>query len=89
MTEQYLLIADAQALTDNAGDSAKVTSNVLEVALDYLAIGIVPGRGRLVPQRRPVLLYLSLSRSCRGPAFIALRTWAVYLGAMVGRSTCA
>ena len=40
--EQYLLIADAQALTDNAGDPAKVTSNVLEVALDYLAIGIDP-----------------------------------------------
>ena len=42
VTEQYLLIADAQALTDNAGDPAKVTSNVLEVALDYLAIGIDP-----------------------------------------------
>ena len=40
--EQYLLIADAQALTDNAGDPARVTSNVLEVALDYLAIGIDP-----------------------------------------------
>ena len=40
--EQYLLIADAQALTDNAGDPAKVTSNVLEVAFDYLAIGIDP-----------------------------------------------
>jgi tryptophanyl-tRNA synthetase len=40
--EQYLLIADAQALTDNAGDPSKVTSNVLEVALDYLAIGIDP-----------------------------------------------
>jgi tryptophanyl-tRNA synthetase len=40
--EQYLLIADAQALTDNAGDPAKVTSNVVEVALDYLAIGIDP-----------------------------------------------
>lgn len=40
--EQYLLIADAQALTDNAGDPARVTSNVVEVALDYLAIGIDP-----------------------------------------------
>lgn len=42
VAEQYLLIADAQALTDNAGDPTKVTSNVLEVALDYLAIGIDP-----------------------------------------------
>lgn len=40
--EQYLLIADAQALTDNAGDPARVTSNVVEIALDYLAIGIDP-----------------------------------------------
>lgn len=40
--EQYLLIADAQALTDNAGNPSKVTSNVVEVALDYLAVGIDP-----------------------------------------------
>ena len=40
--QQYLLIADAQALTDNAGKPSKVTANVLEVALDYLAIGIDP-----------------------------------------------
>jgi tryptophanyl-tRNA synthetase len=42
VAEQNLLIADAQALTDNTGDPSKVTSNVLEVALDYLAIGIDP-----------------------------------------------
>lgn len=39
---QYLLLADAQALTDNAHDPAKVRRNVLEVALDYLAAGIDP-----------------------------------------------
>jgi tryptophanyl-tRNA synthetase len=39
---QYLLLADTQALTDNAHDPAKVRRNVLEVALDYLAVGIDP-----------------------------------------------
>jgi hypothetical protein len=32
--------ADAQALTDNADDPARVSRNVVEVALDYLAVGI-------------------------------------------------
>ncbi|UIJ71122.1 tryptophan--tRNA ligase [Aurantimonas sp. HBX-1] len=40
--EQYVLLADAQALTDNADDPAKIRHNVLEVALDYLAVGIDP-----------------------------------------------
>jgi tryptophanyl-tRNA synthetase len=39
---QFLLPADAQALTDNAHDPAKVRHNVMEVALDYLAVGIDP-----------------------------------------------
>jgi tryptophanyl-tRNA synthetase len=39
---QFLLLADAQALTDNAHDPAKVRRNVLEVATDYLAVGIDP-----------------------------------------------
>lgn len=39
---QYVLLADAQALTDNADDPGKVRQNVLEVALDYLAVGIDP-----------------------------------------------
>jgi tryptophanyl-tRNA synthetase len=39
---QFLLLADAQALTDNANDIARVRQNVLEVALDYLAVGIDP-----------------------------------------------
>ena len=42
VTEQYLLIADVQALTDHSDDPSRVTSNVLEVAFDYLAIGIDP-----------------------------------------------
>jgi tryptophanyl-tRNA synthetase len=42
--EQYVLIADAQALTDNADDPDKVRNAVIEVALDYLAVGIDPER---------------------------------------------
>jgi len=37
---QFLLIADLQALTDNAGNPTKVRDNILEVALDYLAVGL-------------------------------------------------
>jgi tryptophanyl-tRNA synthetase len=40
--EQYIMIADTQALTDNADNPQKVHNNVLEVALDYLAVGIDP-----------------------------------------------
>jgi len=40
--EQYVLLADTQALTDNASDPGKVRNSVLEVALDYLAVGIDP-----------------------------------------------
>ncbi|QFT58925.1 Tryptophan--tRNA ligase 2 [Sulfitobacter sp. THAF37] len=40
--EQFLLLADMQALTDNAHDPGKVRRNVIEVALDYLAVGIDP-----------------------------------------------
>jgi tryptophanyl-tRNA synthetase len=40
--QQFLLLADTQALTDNAHDPRKVRRNVLEVATDYLAVGIDP-----------------------------------------------
>lgn len=39
---QFLLLADMQALTDNAHDPGKVQRNVLEVAFDYLGVGIDP-----------------------------------------------
>jgi hypothetical protein len=39
---QYVLIADAQGLTDNASDPGRIRRNILEVALDYLAVGIDP-----------------------------------------------
>lgn len=39
---QYLLLADAQALTDNAHDPERIRQNVVEVAADYFAVGIDP-----------------------------------------------
>ena len=39
---QFVMLADAQALTDNIDDVDKVHRNVIEVALDYLAVGIDP-----------------------------------------------
>ena len=38
----YIMIADAQALTDNADDINKVRNNISNVALDYLACGLTP-----------------------------------------------
>ena len=40
--EIYIMIADAQALTDNAEHPEKVRQNIIQVALDYLACGIDP-----------------------------------------------
>lgn len=40
--QQFIMLADAQALTDNMDDPGKVHRNVVEVALDYLAVGIDP-----------------------------------------------
>jgi tryptophanyl-tRNA synthetase len=40
--DQIVLVADLQALTDNAGRAADVRRNVLEIVLDYLAVGIDP-----------------------------------------------
>ncbi len=40
--EQYVMIADVQGLTDNADNTQKIREHVVEVALDYLAVGIDP-----------------------------------------------
>src|SRR3984957_9659948 len=62
---QYLLVADTQAMTDNAHDPDKVRRNVLEVALDYLAVGIDPdkttitGKWALPALAELTLLYLN------------------------------
>lgn len=42
--EQYIMIADIQALTDNANNPQKIRDNLLEVALDYLAVGLTPDK---------------------------------------------
>ena len=47
---QFLLLADNQALTDNAHDPEKVRRNVIEVALDYLAVGIDPEKTSICVQ---------------------------------------
>ena len=48
--KQFLLLADTQALTDNMGRRQRVTENVIEVALDYLAVGIDPAISTIVVQ---------------------------------------
>ncbi|AOJ76934.1 tryptophan--tRNA ligase [Burkholderia ubonensis] len=57
---QFLLLADTQALTDNMGRRQRVTENVIEVALDYLAVGIDPAKSTIVIQSQvPELAELS------------------------------
>ena len=63
---QFVLVADTQALTDNAHDVDKVRRNVLEVVLDYLAVGIDPNKSTIALQSglpalaELTLLYLNL-----------------------------
>lgn len=46
----FIMIADAQALTDNADNPEKVRQNVIEVALDYMACGLDPAKSTLLIQ---------------------------------------
>ncbi len=46
----FIMIADAQALTDNADNPEKVRENIIEVALDYLSIGLDPAKSTLFIQ---------------------------------------
>ncbi|HEX2947756.1 MAG TPA: tryptophan--tRNA ligase [Clostridia bacterium] len=46
----FIMIADAQALTDNADNPEKIHQNIIEVALDYLAIGLDPVKSTLFIQ---------------------------------------
>jgi tryptophanyl-tRNA synthetase len=75
-TEQFVLLADAQALTDNAGRHRQVTENVIEVAVDYLAAGIDPQRSTIFIQSQVpelaelsqlLLNYVTVSRLERNP----------------------
>ena len=55
--EIYIMLADAQALTDNADNPEKVRNNILEVALDYLACGIDPTKSSIFIQSQLPQLY--------------------------------
>ena len=46
----YIMIADAQALTDNFDNPEKVRQNIIEVALDYLSVGLDPAKSTLFIQ---------------------------------------
>ena len=74
--EIYIMIADAQALTDNADNPEKVRQNIIEVALDYLSCGLDPAKSTLfiqsqVPQLTELSFYymnlVTVSRLQRNP----------------------
>ena len=46
----FIMIADAQALTDNADNPEKVRQNIIEVALDYLSCGLDPSKTNIFIQ---------------------------------------
>ena len=56
----FIMIADAQALTDNADNPDKIRENIIEVALDYLSCGLDPAKSHLFIQSQvPELTELS------------------------------
>ena len=74
--EIYIMIADAQALTDNAEHPEKVRQNIMQVALDYLSCGIDPEKScifiqSMVPQLTELTFYymnlVTVSRLQRNP----------------------
>ena len=74
--EIYIMIADAQALTDNAEHPEKVRQNIMQVALDYLACGLDPEKSTLfiqsaVPELTELTFYymnlVTVSRVQRNP----------------------
>jgi tryptophanyl-tRNA synthetase len=57
---QFVMIADAQALTDHAEEPEKIKENVFQVALDYLAVGISPEKSTMFIQSQlPALCELT------------------------------
>lgn len=72
----YIMIADAQALTDNADNPEKIRQNVIEVALDYLSCGLDPAKSTIfiqsaVPELTELAFYymnlVTVSRLQRNP----------------------
>jgi tryptophanyl-tRNA synthetase len=59
--ESYIMIADQQALTDNARDPEKIKNSLIQVALDYLAVGIDPAKSTILVQSQiPELAELTI-----------------------------
>ena len=57
----FIMIADAQALTDNFADPGKVRRNITEVALDYLGVGLDPEKSIIFIQSQiPELTELTM-----------------------------
>lgn len=74
--EVYIMVADAQALTDNADNPEKVRQNVMQVALDYLSCGIDPAKSNIfiqsmIPELAELTVYymnlVTVSRVQRNP----------------------
>ena len=74
--EIYIMIADAQALTDNMENPEKIRQNIIEVALDYMACGLDPEKTVMfvqseVPQLFEMTVYymnlVTVSRLQRNP----------------------
>ena len=72
----FIMIADTQALTDNADNPEKIRQNILEVALDYLSCGLDPAKSTLfiqsqVPELTELTMYymnlVTVSRLQRNP----------------------
>ncbi|WP_125574128.1 tryptophan--tRNA ligase [Levilactobacillus huananensis] len=60
--DTYIMIADMQALTDNARDPEKIRHSLLQVALDYLAVGIDPAKSTILVQSQiPALNELTMA----------------------------
>ncbi len=75
-TQQFIMIADQQALTDNADNPLKIQKSVKEVLLDYLAVGIDPEVSTIfiqskIPQLSELMMYylnlVTVSRLYRNP----------------------
>ena len=74
--KQYVMIADLQALTDNVDNVAKIRNNILEVMLDYLAVGLDPTKTTiflqsLIPELAELTFYylnlVTMARLGRNP----------------------
>ena len=97
----YIMIADAQALTDNAEHPEKVRQNIIQVALDYLACGLDPEKSTIfiqstIPELAELTFYymnlVTVSRLQRNPtvkAEIKMRDFETSIPAGIsGKSDC-